>query len=61
MSHRLKKRIDLLNAALNPPLPPRVIWVEADPETFEVGVTYVRWRTEEEHRAAVGVAARAVD
>jgi hypothetical protein len=61
MTHKLKKRIEALDALLNPPAPPRVIWCERTPDVLEPGAIYVRWRTKEEHEAAGEMAARAVD
>jgi hypothetical protein len=59
--NRLKKRLEALDAVLNPPPAPKVIWVEEDPAELEVNAVYVRFRNAAEHAATVEMQARAVD
>ena len=53
MAHKLKARLDRIDAILNPPVPPTVRWCgDKCPDVHEDGVIYVRWRTKEEQAAA---------
>jgi len=52
MAHKLKARLDRVDAILNPPPPVTLRWCAADPTEFEPGVIYVRWRAAEEEAAA---------
>jgi hypothetical protein len=65
--HKLHKKLDELASMLNPPAPPRVIWLNHPDERAKYdhedcsNTIFVRWMTAEEAAAGLAFASRAVD